>query len=192
MGLPSGSIRAALTLIVVAYIVLQTANGVEVKLLWSETLMIVLAHYFTSRRFVALSPDIIARLEADGELEADTNPLFLPKHSIRVLIVVGFIGLAVYLFRERRLGEAQAISVLGTVGAYFLGIFAKALMTWRARRAGKPTPRWWTDLKAFVTLAIVLFTVCARLLHWEAMLPFPLEKLENVTLGLVLFYFGSR
>jgi hypothetical protein len=49
LGLPSGSIRAALALLIAAVVVVQMARGQEVELLWTETLMIVLAHYFGSR-----------------------------------------------------------------------------------------------------------------------------------------------
>src|ERR1700722_13575475 len=86
LGLPNGSVRALLTLLVVAVVIVQVGRGQEVGPLWTETLMIVLAHYFTSRRFVNLSPDVMRRLEAEGHLETESNPLHLPRHSIRVIL----------------------------------------------------------------------------------------------------------
>jgi len=179
-------------MIIVFYIVMQTAQGVEISLLWSETLMISLAHYFTSRRFVPLSPALLKRLERDGELESDANPLYLPKHSIRVFIIAAFVWLAYFLYQKNRLLEPQALAVLGTVGAYFLGIIFKFVMKWRSRRSSKPTPFWWINLKAIVALTVISITVALQLLELGNQLPFDLEHLENATLGLVLFYFGSR
>ena len=46
-----------LTLMIVAVVMAQLVRGQEVELLWTETLMIALAHYFTSRRFIKLPPE---------------------------------------------------------------------------------------------------------------------------------------
>src|SRR4051812_21142249 len=58
LGLPPGSVRALLCLVVVMFIVVQTARGRGVGVVWNEALMIMLAHYFTTRRFVPLSAEI--------------------------------------------------------------------------------------------------------------------------------------
>ena len=77
LGLPIGSVRALLTLIVVAVVVSRMARGLPVDALWTQTLLIALAHYFTARRFVSLPPDVLARLEEDGLIERERHP-FLP------------------------------------------------------------------------------------------------------------------
>ena len=46
--------RTLLCLIVVSFVVIQTARGVTADIVWNEALMIMLAHYFTSRRFDTL------------------------------------------------------------------------------------------------------------------------------------------
>jgi len=66
LGLPAGSVRALLCLIVVSFLVIQTARGVRIDVVWTEALMIMLAHYFTTRRFVSLSHELRAKLEAAG------------------------------------------------------------------------------------------------------------------------------
>jgi hypothetical protein len=50
-------------------------RGQEVELLWIETLMMALAHYFTSRRAINLPTDVIRRLEAEGHVETEANQL---------------------------------------------------------------------------------------------------------------------
>src|SRR5215471_17558646 len=76
LGLPSGSVRALLTILIVSVVIVQVVRGEEVEPLWTETLMIALAHYFTSRRFIDLAPDVIRRLEPRAKLRRS------PIHSI--------------------------------------------------------------------------------------------------------------
>ncbi|MGA2068622.1 MAG: hypothetical protein ABSG86_26865 [Thermoguttaceae bacterium] len=178
LGLPSGSIRAVLALLVVAVVVVEIARGQEVDLLWTETLMIVLAHYFTSRRFINLSPDLIRRLAAEGHIEAETRPLYLPRYSIRAILVLMFLGLGLYLQHEGRLLRPEAISVLGVVAAYFAGMVAR----FRGLRG-------WEDVKAALVLLVLGFTALPYFAGCGASVP---HWLRTVALVLVLFYFGSR
>ena len=160
LGLPRGSVRALLTLLIVAVVIVQLARGHEVELLWTETLMIALAHYFTSRRFIRLSPEVIRRLTEEGQIEAEPRPLYLPQYSIRLILVVAFIGLAVYLYRQDRLFQSQAMSILGVVFAYLLGIVARMRSV-----------RGWEDLKAAVVLMVLLATAVPCLLDRGELVP---------------------
>lgn len=190
LGLPAGSVRALLTLLIVAVVVVQTLRGQEVAILWVEALMIALAHYFTSRRFIELRPDVLRRLEDEGHLAAEANPLYLPRHSIRFMILAAFIGTGVYLHQQGRLWEPQAVGILGTVAAYFLGIVLGELRRWcwkghpAAGQAG-----WWDDLKAAVVILALGATAALHLADQAPMLP---AVAQNIALALALFYFGSR
>jgi hypothetical protein len=192
LALPPGSVRALLCLIVVSFVVAQTARGISVAVVWHESLMIMLAHYFTTRRFVPLSKDLRLRLEDSGDLDRDANPLHLPKHSVRVLIIGAFAGLGVYLYRNGRLFETNSLPLLVSVGAYLLGTLAKAVLTWFARHTASVAPVWWIDLKAAATLFIVCLTVGLQLCGLTAVRGMETARLEDFSLGLVLFYFGSR
>lgn len=178
LGLPSGSVRALLTLLIVAVVVAQVVRGQELELLWAETLLIALAHYFTSRRFINLPPDVIRKMAQEGHVETEANPLFLPRHSIRVIIVLAFVALGVYLYRENRLFESQALPILGVVFAYLVGVLV-----------GIRRFRVWEDVKAVVVLVVLLYTAGACLANRPDLVP---NAVRNITLGLVLFYFGSR
>ena len=147
-------------------------------MLWTETLMIALAHYFTSRRFVRLPPEVIDHLEKEGRLETEAHPLYLPQHSIRAILLLSFVGLAVYLYQEHQLLQSPSLSILGVVFAYFLGM----VLRFKGIRG-------WEDLKAVVVLLVMASTAAVYLLGHGDLLPHPVR---NITLGLVLFYFGSR
>ena len=191
LGLPPGSIRALLTLMTVGFIVVQTARGIRVGLLWFESLMIVLAHYFAHRRFVPLSPAVRERLKAELLLEDDTNPLHLPRHSLRTMIILAFVGLGIYLARKGRLLDPVAAPVFISVGSYFLGIGFGAIVTWKTKGRSVSGTSWFDHARALVTLLAVALTIAVQILAWEHRIPYG-EKLEVLPLALMLFYFGSR
>ncbi len=164
LALPSGSVRALLTLLIVAVVFVQVARGHQVEALWTETLMIALAHYFTSRRFIYLAPDVLRRLEEEGKIEVEAHPLYLPRHSIRALLVLAFVGFAVYLYREDQLFQPSALSILGVVFAYLLGIVARTGLAWWTRHRKPGRVRWWEDVKAAVVLVIVAIIQGRRML----------------------------
>jgi hypothetical protein len=189
LGLPNGSVRALLTLLVVAVVIVETARGRQVELLWIETLMIALAHYFTSRRFIDLPPAVVQRLEQEGHLELEANPLYLPSYSIRIIIVLAFVLLGIYLYLENRLLDAQALAILGTVFAYVLGMVIAALRAWWNQGVKSSGAIWRDDLKAIVVLLVLANTAAAYFLDNANVITI---QLRLAVLGLVLFYFGSR
>ena len=189
LGLPTGSVRALLTLIVVAVVVTKMVFHHPPDSIWIETLLIALAHYFTSRRFVALSPEIMRRLEDDGAIDRERQPLYLPKNTIRFIIIAAFVGVGAHLYREERLFEPKTISLLSMVFAYLLGAIAGGISNWFNRRRSQPASGTWGDIKALVVLAGMLTIAVVELLDAGALLH-PL--VERVSLGLTLFYFGSR
>jgi hypothetical protein len=140
-----------------------------------------------------MPPDTIARLEQDGVLEKEVHPLFLPKNSIRTLIVLGFAGLGVYLYRERHQFSpevlAQAATLLGIVFAYLLGALARTVGGWFNRRRVAPPSGTWGDFKALTVLIVLILAAIPQLLDQPLGLP---DIFDQIALGLMLFYYGSR
>jgi hypothetical protein len=191
LGLPTGSVRAILTLLILTVVIVETARGHRLEELWSETLLIALAHYFTSRRFIGLSPALLQRLENEGEIAVESHPLFLPRFSIRLIIVAAFGGLAYFLYHERGMRQfADVPPILITVAAYLLGIVARGVVSWRIRRRPQGQPfRFWEDLKALAVILAMLGTAIPYFLDQSALVP---EQVRSFALAFVLFYFGSR
>ena len=189
LGLPTGSVRALLTLIVVAVVVTKMVFHRPFDSVWNETLLIALAHYFTSRRFVSLSPEVMRRLEDDGSIDRERHPLYLPKNTIRFAIIAAFVGLGIHLHREERLFEKETIALLSMVFAYLLGSIVGSIANWFNRRRSQPAAGTWGDIKALIVLTAILLVAVVELLDQGAMLD-PL--VERIALGLTLFYFGSR
>ena len=189
LGLPTGSVRAVLTLLILAIVVHEVVLGRMVAVIWTETLVISLAYYFTYRRFVSLSRDVLIRLEREGAIPHEPNPLGLPKHTIRLLIVLSIGGLGAYLYREGRLLEPQVVTIFGTALCYLLGVFISGFTTWWSKGHKTLATHFWEDIKAVVVLLTVAATAVLFFASGPEMVP---KWLETATVGLVLFYFGSR
>jgi hypothetical protein len=189
LRLPRGSVRALLTLMLVAVVCLEVARGHSLDALWTETLAIALAHYFTTRRFLDLTPEMIRRLKDEGVLPDEARPLYLPGFTVRGLILLAFLGLALFLQRHGRLGEPQSVSTLGLVGAYLLGTIAQRVRVRIFHGRHPLVRRVWEDLKAVATLAVMAFALVVYATGQADLLP---SVWRDVTLGLALFYFGSR
>ena len=189
LGLPSGSVRALLTMLVVATVVTQIVRNEELAPLWTETLLIALAHYFTTRRFINLPPEVLTRLERDGYVDAESHPLFLPRTTVRLTLLATFLGLTIYLYRRGQLWELQALSLLGVVFAYLLGYVTRHFVNWLFQGKRPAMHAGWEDFKAICVLALMAYTAGVYLCHRPDLAP---HLVRNTALGLVLFYFGSR
>lgn len=190
LGLPIGSVRALLTLIVLAVVVTRLTRELPIDVLWIQTLLIALAHYFTSRRFVSLPPDLVVRLEQEGVIERERHPLFLPRNSIRTLIILVFVGMGAFLYREGRLhSNVQAVTLLGIVAAYLLGAAARTVGGWINRRRPTPPSGTWGDIKAMTVLIVLVLAAIPEFLDMQFGLP---AVFHQIALGMMLFYYGSR
>src|SRR5262245_59920448 len=89
LGLPSGSIRALLAILIFGTIwaPLLTQPGAEIPAYLRDLLFIIMGHYFAARHLAPEDP------------EPGPPPLFLPRGSVRFLLIAGSIAVAVILFR---------------------------------------------------------------------------------------------
>jgi len=195
LGMPTGSVRALLTLLVVAVVVTRIVREAPENLpqhedlLWVETLLIALSHYFTSRRFVSLPPEVMKQLEDDGVIERERQPLFLPRNSIRIIIIGAFGWLGYYLYTQNRLQEHHAASLLLLLAAFLLGSAVRRIHAWFTRGRSSKGGGTWGDLKALIVLLAMLAVAIPEFLGSPDILN---PAFHRVALGMMLFYFGSR
>lgn len=189
LGLPAGSVRALLTLAVTGVVISDLVKGNEMQLLWTEAMMMSLAHYFASRRMVELPRELIAKLTAAGQVPSESHPLFLPRHSIRLIILAMFIGVGVYLYRQERLSESAVINTLTMVGAYLGGVVARGVFGFLTRNRFSLIKQTWEDGRAIVTLGC---TAVLAGMHLAGKTDWISTEFNLITLGLIMFYFGSR
>lgn len=190
LGLPTGSVRALLALMIISTVVVQTVRGELLPVPMAEALMIVLANYFTTRRVLSLPPDVLARLEQEELVPSEKHPLYLPRFSIRFIILLSFAGVAGYLYQRGELFTERSFSTVGLVFAYFVGMlfggFGKLFRKW-----GLPQGLldWLADMRALAVLgATGTLTVCYWVDRTDVLPPWA----ESTILSLLLFYFGAR
>jgi hypothetical protein len=189
LGLPPGSVRALVALTIVAVFALLTLGGTSAGPQLSEAMLIVLAHYFASRQLVTVPKALRQQLQAQGLVQEEPSPLWLPRNSVRLLILACLLATLVILLLRGQLFLSGVLDNLVLVSAYLLGVVVQLL---RQRRLQRPLSRWgraWVHLKALLVLLacalILLFALGGAL----ADLP---DWVEQLLLGWVLFYFGSR
>jgi len=188
LGLPTGSVRAILALAVVSVACQQMLRGEPPSLLLAETLMIVLTHYFTSRRQVQIGDALHERLLKEGLLPAEENPLWLPKGSVRRLIAAAFGLTVLALLVQGRLFDSNVLVLLGPFAAYLLG-------AWLGRNGGDRNAapgRFKRLLLHLLALVVVLIALLLLLLAFNDQLPGLPDWAASLLLSAILYYFGAR
>ena len=197
LGLPSGSVRALMAVLVFAttwgLLVLRPSDEVPAYL--RDLLFVIMGHYFASRH------------RADQGSDPGPGPLYLPRGSVRLLLVAGTLGVAVVLFRGGQLteiGKNPGVVTLLMVGGFLMGVVANAAITWWRDRGHRPH-RIFEDVRALVSMAAAVLLVA---LIWNRLFPVvPATTIaelisgwgrlgrfgpENLLAAVVGFYFGSK
>ncbi|MBY0232251.1 MAG: hypothetical protein K2W96_23475 [Gemmataceae bacterium] len=200
LGLPAGSIRALLALGVLGYMWLlalgKDADGkplllqsqASVAFIYLQFLMIlILAHFFSAH-----GHSIAAE-------QGRRSPLGLPKGSVRLILLAGYLGLAYFTY-QANLGFAMPdtgpilLLILILVSGYFLGYVVSGAMR---TVTGPNLPAWFLDVQAWFALVGMLLMgviVLARVINMKLGVEqqIPLELVEAILAGVVGFYFGAR
>src|SRR5438067_2271846 len=114
-GWPAGSVRALMALLVFGTLwgTIILRPDMELPEYLRDVLFIILGHYFA------------VRSRADAEPEPGPPPLFLPRGSVRLLLIGGFVVTAVVLQRQGRLwsiGDNPGVVTLFLVSGFLLGV----------------------------------------------------------------------
>jgi hypothetical protein len=196
-GWPAGSVRAMMALLVFGslWATLLLRPDREVPDYLNDLLFIILGHYFA------------ARGRAGAGEEPGPPPLYLPRGSVRLLLIGGFAATAFVLHRHGRLlaiGRNPGVATLLLVGGFLLGVVARQVAAWWSSE-GHPTPRFLEDARAAISLLAAIALVA---IVWDQLLPFlPRARAggvhewrlgvgrvgpPHVLAAIVGFYFGSR
>ena len=202
LGLPAGSVRALLALgvlgllwaLLLRYRYADTTPLAERKLplafVYLQYLMVlILAHFF------AAHGSTIGHHATGGP-----SPLGMPGGSVRFLLVVGYLGLAAFLYHtqpdfEEPAKGAYILLLVLLLSGFFLGHIVARLM--RVVGGGRE-PDWFQDFEAWVALigliGLAVLLVVHLFINTSVSEQYRLE-LPNVEAGLAAvigFYFGAR
>jgi len=184
LGLPAGSVRALLALgvdgTVSGLIIRDPAKPLPDHL--ESLLFVVIGHYFAARGQAVTNPD-------NGP-----PPLFLPRGSVRLLLIAALVTVGVLVFRQDGIQALRGLFTLILAFAFLLGLLLARIARWVARRRTSPS-RWFADLQAIVGLSAI---GALALQVFIGVFPGP-ESLglgnlgvEQGLAGLIGFYFGAR
>lgn len=185
-GLPAGSIRAVLALLIFGaiWVLLAKHPDIAVPAYLQNLMFIIMGHYFASRNAKDKDP-------------SEPSPLYLPKGSIRTMLVGGFAVTAAVLSYKNQWfvggSLSQSAIALIVVLGFMLGVIRGHVF--------KKQRRWLEDIRATVSLTagVVLVAMVFGLLR----IPDFSEisnvqyvathfRYEEVLAGIVGFYFGSK
>jgi hypothetical protein len=200
LGLPAGSVRALLTIIVLGLIwtlmVLPEDRVKGIPLYLFYLMFLVLGHFFAAHGHSIAGPST-----------GPASPLHLPRGSLRTLVILGFLGVLGWryyqhpdwqeIFRLQQPIVDQPYLPLVLVGAFFLGVFLSRGIGQLFRGPEGESP-WLQDLRAWLALLatvglaieVIIQLVINPSLPPERQLSLPTWQM--ILAAIVSFYFGAR
>jgi hypothetical protein len=196
LGLPAGSVRALLAIMVIgtigALLLLHEENPQPIPLYLYYLLFLILGSYFAARSHRHVAPGA-----------HEKHPLHLPRGTLRFLMIVGFIGVIGWgIYSDPKFLDRLSPPVADQpwlpviiVGAFFAGILIARVAD---RVFGGPAgiPPWFQDLLAWVALLAMLGLVSEVIIRLvinpTLSQPLNLPPWEGILGALVAFYFGLR
>jgi hypothetical protein len=196
LGLPAGSVRGLLAVGVMglSWLLLWRYGSLGEKLPLAFVYLQVLSVLTLAHFFAAHGGTI-------GPKTGSRSPLWLPSGTLRLVLVIGYLGLAVFLFMHSQItftmpDQGQwVLIILVVLTCFFVGHLATVLV--RFFSAGI-TPFWFEDLEAWVALIALILLGVLTVLHAlinptldpEHKLDWP--TVDAILAGLVGLYFGAR
>jgi hypothetical protein len=201
LGLPAGSVRALLAVLVFATVwgMLLVKPSQEVPDYLSDLMFVIMGHYFATRRRSTA-------VEAPGN-EPGPPPLYLPRGSIRLFLAAGSAAVAVLLYQRGvffPIDRNPGVSTLLLVGGFLIGVILNTVIGWWRERFNRGH-RAIEDVQAVAAMAAGLVLMA---LVWNRLFPVvPPEEFDAVFNGwghlgrhgpehllaaVIGFYYGSR
>ena len=191
LWLPPGSVRAFLAMCVVFVTCWLSVKGETVPTEVAEALLMTLAFYFAGRAMTRLSSSERQRVEAMRAGARRWQPLFLPRGTVRFLMVMAFLGLAAYLVHQGGIQRLLKSTALVLVLAFFAGQLLKLILRAIAGDATGGSAVF-EHLKALLGVLVGCGFVALYVTGYHAQIQDSLTLLHRLFLGFMIFYFGSR
>jgi hypothetical protein len=191
--MPAGSVRALLgiSVLVQLWILALASKGVlpEIFIYLLFLKVLILVHYYA------------AHGKTLGSAVSQKHALYLPRGSVRLLMMGGFIGLLFYLWHTHATFDVKEMSgerLFQLIALMLAGFFVGNLLTAVFRTPGGYLPAWLQDVQAWLALLaaagllilVLVYTVINPGLEPDKQLV--VDHIEMGLAGLVGFYFGAR
>lgn len=189
-GLPNGSVRALLALLIFGGIWgwMWRQPDTEVPAYLRDLMFIIMGHYFASRR--------------PAGRDIGPPPLYLPRGSVRAVLLLGFVVVAgLLIYQHRMIASDNRLLRLNHAGVTMILVAGFMLGVLMSHMKGKAPSRRMEDLRATGSLVagVVLLLLAFDFVHFPDLGKMPHfqrwalhYRLEDILAAVVGFYFGSR
>lgn len=181
LGLPRGSVRAIVTILISLTIWIQFITDRTVPHYMLNLAIVMVGYYFAFRVLTAPLKGVPAVVE-----KGTKEPLYMPKGFVRWIILIGFFISGFFLlFRGdiwySEMFEFYVILVGLTIGYLFRKFIVEKMKV--------ETPMWMKNTKSVAVLSVSLFIlVIFTFFHPEVVPEFTIRG----AIAVIGFYFGSR
>ena len=220
LGMPRGTVRALITVMLVSFPFWYIITEEQIPPLIVNVIFIVVAFYFEARRGEHEKlKDVVNEIKTSdlyvGEVIEEKKPLYLPKYSVRFLLVVMLVIAQILIFL--RPGFSFQVTntltdLLLIISLFFIGAFFRSILTSRERKKTREKianmdaslsdvqiieklmleePSWWKRTGKNILSIIMLIAVSVALLcytfDWDYIIfEIPTPSYSLTVVGLLL------
>jgi len=189
LGLPTGSVRAILALLLAGTLWYTILRGIPPEAILVESALLVVAFYFGVRSTSPVTP--LSKLAAAPEAPKARQPLYLPRGFVRTILAVGFLGVIAYVVVRGGSIDPALVLILQVIVSYVVG-YAISLVLLRRARAGKELGRAARALRNLISLAAIGITAGVSWTIATGRFDLVPDYMQNGLAWTIAFYFGSR
>jgi len=185
LGLPPGSVRAILALLLCGSLWYEVLKGVPPATILVESSLLVVAFYFGVRSTAPVGTPVIPTSVPVS------HPLRLPRGSVRGILLFGFFAIFAYLWiRDRSLAQ-EFVLISQVLGSYLTGFVIASILERRQRLGKRPSVvvAVFRHVNAVGAIVLTLYMCGVLLAGWFQYYP---QITGNSLAWIVAYYFGSR
>jgi hypothetical protein len=201
LGLPAGSVRALLAFAILLYLwVMALATTRDGAGLLAQKEAMTAFIYLQLVMVVILCHFVVAHGKTIGHRVSRHSPLWMPRGSIRILLLAGYFGLAYWTYRNHTDYHQPDVERVMLVVALVMGAFLVGHLSTSIMRlmSGPALPFWFLDVQAWfslIALALLAWVLIGRLVintSVAAETQLTLRYSEAAMAAFAGFYFGAR
>ena len=131
LGMPRGTVRALITLMIVSFPLGYLITGEEIPGLIINSIFIVVAFYFETRRSEKEKlMQIVEELKGSDLIIKEKKPLYLPQYTVRISLVIIIIVIIIIKMLKPKFVFQQTntlADLLLIIGFFIIGAFFRAI-----------------------------------------------------------------
>ncbi|MFX1374739.1 MAG: hypothetical protein ACFFA0_02900 [Promethearchaeota archaeon] len=215
LGMPRGTVRALITLMIVSFPFGYLLRGETIPPLIINTIFIVIAFYFEARRSTEEKlKQIVNEIKTTDlktiDIKEEKKPLYLPKYTVRFLLILMLviIQVLIIILPDISFQAANTLAdILLIVGLFMIGALFRSISKAREKKSLKEQigemdaslseaeiieklilkePGWWKSTGKSILSIIMLTTTSTALLFYTFDLDYEIVSLTQYEIELTM------